>query len=103
MMNRRRVLGTMSLSLLAAPVNAGAQQQARKVYRIGWLASARVPADIATFRERLRALGWPEGENVAIVERYAGANTEPFSTLATELAREQVDVIVTFGSARLPR
>lgn len=94
-----RLVRALVLALLAVWAAAEAQRPAGKVYRIGWLAPARVPSDVATFRERLRALGWVEGENVSTVERYSEGNSERFPTFAAELVDAKVDVIVTTGTS----
>lgn len=58
-----------------------------------------MPPDITTFRERLRALGWVEGENVSTVERYSEGRSERFPSLAAELVDAKLDVIVTTGTS----
>src|SRR4029077_18914548 len=74
-------------------------QQTRKVWRIGFLS---LNSDIepykrwhAAFREGLRKLGYVEGDNVIIEPRYAAGQVERLSTLAAELVRLKVDVLVT--------
>jgi putative ABC transport system substrate-binding protein len=94
--NRRAFLTALGGSLLAAPLAAEAQHASR--VRIGWLAVARVPSDVATFRERLRALGWVEGENVSTEERYSEGKSERAPSLAADLVRAKVDVIVAIGT-----
>ncbi|HKS95377.1 MAG TPA: ABC transporter substrate-binding protein, partial [Terriglobia bacterium] len=69
-------------------------------YRIGWLSnSSRSPADpsIKDFQQGLRDLGYTEGKNFVIETRYASGNAERLPELAGELARLQLDVIVTSG------
>ena len=95
-MSRRAFLAALGGSLLAAPLAAEAQHASR--VRIGWLALARVPSDVAIFRERLRALGWVEGENVSTEERYSEGKGERFPSLAAGLVRAKVDVIVAIGT-----
>jgi len=95
--NRRAFLAALGGSLFA-PLAAQAQHAGKVRIRIGWLALARVPSDVATFRERLRALGWVEGENASTEERYAGGNGERFPPLAADLVRAKVDVIVAIGT-----
>ena len=60
------------LALGAAPLVADAQQAG--VPRIGFL-SATSPSDrpplLDAFRQRLRELGWVEGQNIVIDYRYA--------------------------------
>jgi putative ABC transport system substrate-binding protein len=88
---------TLALSLLAAPLGAEAQQ-AGKVPRIGFISMWAGPSDNAqldAFRQGLRALGYVEGQNVALEIRYAGDRFEKLPDLAAELVRLKVDVIVT--------
>src|SRR5438876_1281183 len=96
MMNRRWFLRTMSVSLLAAPLAADAQQ-AGKVPRIGFL-SVTSPSDrpplLDAFRQRLRELGWVEGQNIVIDYRYAEGRVDRLPDLAAELVRLKVDLIV---------
>src|SRR5215475_4819083 len=54
---------------------------------------------IAAFIRRLGELGWTEGKNVIIEYRWADARSERYSEIAAELARLNVDVIVTWASA----
>ena len=100
MMNRRRFLRTLSASLLAAPLAADAQQ-AGKVPRIGFL-SLTSPSDrpplLDAFRQRLRELGWVEGQNIVIDYRYAEDRVDRLPDLAAELVRLKVDLIVSWGT-----
>src|SRR5262245_6253306 len=84
------------VSLLAAPLAADAQQ-AGKVPRIGFL-SLTSPSDrphlLDAFRQRLRELGWVEGQNIVIDYRYAEDRVDRLPDLAAELVRLKVDLIV---------
>ncbi len=99
MITRRTFVASLAGGLLAAPLAAEAQQT-KKVWRIGFLS---LNADIeepykrwdAAFREGLRKLGYVEGDNVNIEQRYAAGRVERLSTLAAELVRLKVDVLVT--------
>ena len=87
----------LTLALLAAPLEAGAQQTG-KVPRIGWLGGpTRESAEAFTreFRQGLKDLGWVEGKNVVIEWRFAGGMAERLPDLAAELVRLRVDLIVT--------
>jgi len=108
--NSRRPIAILAAVLLVvgAPLATGAQQTG-KVWRIGFLS---LNSDIepykrwhAAFRDGLRKLGYVEGENVIIEHRYAGGQVERLSTLAAELVRLKVDVLVTSpaGSALFAR
>ncbi len=87
------LIGTLVLGLLAAPLPAEAQQ-AGKVYRIGWLARSRVHEG---FRQRLRELGYIEGQNLIIEWRSAKGKRDLYPELAAELVRLKVDLIFTVG------
>src|SRR5437016_13550083 len=72
MISRRGFIGTMAVGLLAAPLAAEGQQQVGKLWRIGVLMSLYSPdADPPqALRQRLRDLGYVEGQNLVIDWRY---------------------------------
>ncbi len=92
----------MALALLAAAHPAEAQQ-AGKVYRIGFLTGASPGGTfklrLAAFRQGLQELGYVEGENILIDERYAAGRRENLPKLAAELVRLKPDIIVTHGGS----
>ena len=100
MSSRKPFIVVLSLSLLAAPVTAGAQPP-RKVPRIGYLVLAplleKPSPERAAFLEALSELGYVEGKTVSIEYRSAGWNAELLPDLAEELVRLNVDAIVTGG------
>jgi ABC-type uncharacterized transport system substrate-binding protein len=55
----------------------------------------------AAFVQRLRELGWIEGQTIAIEYRWAEGRSERFAEIATELVRLKVNAIVTTGGAVL--
>jgi putative tryptophan/tyrosine transport system substrate-binding protein len=72
-------------------------QQSKKVTRIGYLSSVSQTADSyrrEAFRQGLYALGYVEGQNIAIEYRYADGELSRFPGLADELIELKVDVIV---------
>ena len=85
----------LTLSLLVVPLAATAQEA--KVYRIGYLSSAnpRSTAFFQAFEQRLRELGYLEGQNLAIEYRNAEGQLDRLPGLAAELVRLNVNVIVT--------
>ena len=99
-MERRAFIGTLACGLLAAPLAAGAQPVG-KVPRVGFLrvtsASDRPPL-LDAFRQRLRELGWVEGQNIVIDYRYAEDRVDRLPDLAAELVRLKGDVIVSLGT-----
>jgi len=106
----RRTVGcivALVLSLLAAPYVAAAQQRG-KVPQIGWLAGraiaeAAAPGDSEAFLHGLRELGYVEGQNLLMVRRDAAGQLDRLPTLAAELVRLPVDVIVTTGGVPATR
>ncbi|HMH48856.1 MAG TPA: ABC transporter substrate-binding protein [Candidatus Acidoferrum sp.] len=103
MMNRRAFLRTLSAGLLAAPLAAEAQQAGR-VPRIGFL-SLTSPSDrpplLDAFRQRLRELGWVEGQNIVIDYRYAEGRVDRLPDLAAELVRLKVDLIIASAGTQV--
>jgi putative ABC transport system substrate-binding protein len=98
-MDRRAFISGITVAVLAAPLDAGAQQPG-KVYRIGFL-SPRSSSDVgrlAAFRQGLRELGYVEGQNIAIESRWAEGEYGRLPGLAAELVRLKVDVIVTYAA-----
>ena len=90
-------LVTLTLSLLAAPLAADAQQPGH-VARIGYL-RGRAPDLPDPFRQGLHELGYVEGQHIVIESRNAEGREERLPALAVELARLPVDVLVTQGLA----
>ena len=52
---------------------------------------------MAAFRQGLRELGYVEGKNIVIEERYGEGRLERMPELAEELVGFKADVIVTHG------
>jgi putative ABC transport system substrate-binding protein len=100
MIRRVALVAVLAMSLLAAPLAADAQP-AGGVPRIGFL-GVTSPSDrpplLDAFRQRLRELGWVEGQNIVIDYRYAEDRVDRLPDLAAELVRLKVDVIVSFGT-----
>jgi putative ABC transport system substrate-binding protein len=89
-------------ALLLAFCTAVDAQQPQKIFKIGRL-GAGSPSDplskagYAAFEDGLRELGWIDGKNVAIENRWV---SEPkiAAKVAAELAQLKVDVLVAVGS-----
>ena len=85
--------------LMMAPLVTEAQQAA-KVARIGILRIGSPPDPFdAAFRQGLHELGYTEGRNISIEYRWAEGRPERLPTLAAELVRLKVDIIVAGGPA----
>ncbi len=100
-MNKQITCVGLSAMLFALCSSADAQQ-ARKIFRIGFLSAtspSTIPARLEAFRQGLRDLGYVEGKNIIIDYRYAEGKLDRVPGLAAELVRLKVDVIVAGGSA----
>jgi len=100
-MDRRAFVSGVTLGLLTAPL-AGEGQQAERIYRIGFLStrsSSMLGLPLTAFKQKLRDLGYVEGRNLVIEYRWAGGKAggkyERLPTLARELVRLKVELIVT--------
>ena len=93
------LISTLVLGMLAEPLPIEAQQ-AGKVYRIGYLSQDSAKRDkrlLAAFKQGLRDLGYLEGKNILIEERYSERKRHRLPALAAELVRLKVDIIVAAG------
>ena len=100
MIDGRAFLSTMAGNLLAAPLAAQAQQSG-KTYRIGFVEAGAPSANqhfLDAFKRGLRELGYVEGQNITIEERWAEGRNERFPALLAELVRLKVDLIVSWGT-----
>lgn len=106
-MNRRTAGLALLLGVLdfGALPRAAAAQQAAKVRRVGYLSTPTresVERGVDAFVRQLRELGWVEGENLIIEYRWAEGDVTRLPTLAAELIRDNVELIVApAGSAAL--
>ncbi len=87
------------LGMLSGALTADAQSPG-KVLRIGTLLSGTRPSTPDwkqrwPFVQGLRELGWVEGQNIVIEDRWAEGRTDRLHALAAELVRLNVDVILT--------
>jgi putative ABC transport system substrate-binding protein len=85
--------------LLATAVIAEAQQPA-KISKIGWLGigTASSTARYEEFRRALRDLGYVEGKNIIFEYRSADNKLDRLPSLAEELVRLKVDLLITRGT-----
>jgi putative ABC transport system substrate-binding protein len=95
-MNRRAFISSISLPVLLAAAGAFAQGTA-KVRRVGFLLSASAvvyPQIHEALRQGLRQEGYVDGQNVTIILRAAEGVADRLPSLAAELAKQGVEVII---------
>ncbi|MGH8069422.1 MAG: ABC transporter substrate binding protein [Candidatus Entotheonellia bacterium] len=95
--------GMLALVLLIVPLAAHAQAPT-KVYRIGFVRLGTASAgasDNEAFTQRLRELGYTEGQNLVIEWRFAQSQLERVPALVAELVQLQVDCLVVGGTAAI--
>jgi putative ABC transport system substrate-binding protein len=103
---RKKVTVLILCSVLFAFWSSADAQQAKKVFRIGYLSntdSGREFTRAEAIRLALRERGYIEGQNIAIEYRYAEQKLDRLPELATELVHVKVDIIVTAGGTRTVR
>ena len=98
-MDRRSFISTVAGAVLAAPLGAEAQPVG-KVYRVGFLDMFTVSGPSPNwdaFMQRLREAGYVEGQNLNIERRSAEGKAERLPSLAGDLVRLGVSLIITSG------
>ena len=97
-MRRRDLILLLGGAPIAWPLFARAQSSAKR-WRVGLLDYGRAEAYRVrlwgVFRQRLRELGYVEGDNITFVPRWADGRADRLPALAAELIKLEVDVITT--------
>jgi putative ABC transport system substrate-binding protein len=99
-LERRGFITLLCGAVAGWPVTTSAQQ-ATRIFRIGFLGATSASSwasRVEAFRLGLRDLGYVEGKNIFIEFRWAEEKYDELPALATELVRQNVDVLVTFGT-----
>lgn len=103
MKRRRLLLGAVGTTVTAVGVTALVENALRpgasapEVVRIGILSGGFLPENLDAFRQGLRDHGWVEGQNIAIVQRDSGGDTDRLPGEARELVALGVRLIVATG------
>lgn len=96
-MRRRDLLLGASVAVLAS--NPAMTEV--KTPRIGFVQAGSRPENqnlLDAFRDGLSALGWADGSNVAILDRWADGRTEQLPAIVEELLGSGVTILVTGGT-----
>jgi putative ABC transport system substrate-binding protein len=98
-MQRRQFITLVGGSAAIWALAAQAQQTSRisKIFRVGILANEKWPP-LRGLQDGLRDLGYVEGQNLELVQRYAEGQPTRNTALAAELVGLPVDIIVTWGT-----
>jgi putative ABC transport system substrate-binding protein len=73
---------------------AARAQETARVYRIGFVSPFAPAPSIKAFRQGLRELGYVEGKNLVLEQRYAEGKIERLPGLFAELLRLKIDVLM---------
>ena len=82
--------------LLASAVAPAADESAR-VFRVGFVTSqspSTAPNGVTAFRDRLRELGYIQGENLVIEARWSGDRYDRLPALVDEVIARKVDILL---------
>ena len=98
-MKRKITVFTLCAMLFALCGSVDAQQTG-KVPRIGFLDTSTASGSavlVEAFRQGLSKLGWIEGKNITIEDRFSDQKLDRLPELAADLVRLKVDLIVVGG------
>jgi len=105
-MKRREFLGWLAgaaTSIIGRQPARAQQSASSSVPLIGFLSSRAVRTEanlVAAFLLGLKEQGYTEGQNVTVEYRWAEGRYEQLPTLAADLVRRRVEVLVTAGGAQ---
>jgi putative ABC transport system substrate-binding protein len=98
-MRRREFITLIGSGAAAWPIAASAQQQGQRPALIGWLClQSRETGEhlLVALKEGLATLGWKEGTQFVVEERWADGQVGRLQPLAEELAATKPKIIVAF-------
>src|SRR5262245_7645507 len=101
-MKRASTPAILTAVMLFAVAAVAEAQQSTNIPRIGYVANTApdTPNNLA-FRRGLRDLGYIEGKNIQVEDRYAGGKADRIPSLVAELVQLKVDVLVSPVSAAI--
>jgi putative ABC transport system substrate-binding protein len=104
-MRRREFIRWLAAIVAAWPLRVRAQPSRKRVVAVLMPypeSDAEVRARLAAARDEMRKLGWSEGENLHVEERWTGDNLARIEADAAELIRLEPDVILVTGGRVVP-
>jgi len=96
-MDLRTFVNVVLTTMMPAPLAASAQT-ATTVRRIGMLSSGTLLQADQEDDAASRGVGWVEGKNLLVERRSANGRSELLRSLAEELVRLKIEIIVTSGT-----
>ena len=92
----------LGVAVLSSPL-APAAEPAKRLVRVGFVSSQSPSSPISKryqqeFWDRLRELGWVEGQNLVIEVRWAEGRIDRFPALMAELVARRVDILICSGT-----
>ena len=100
-MTRRIVLLALATLVVLGSPPSRAAEPLQRVVRLGFVgpgSASTAPRGIAAFWERLRELGYIEGQNLITEARWAEGRYDRFPALMAEVIGRKVDVLITYGT-----
>jgi putative ABC transport system substrate-binding protein len=88
-------------TLILAALHAQAAEPEKRTVRLGFvnpLSESALPSAVAHFWDRLRDLGWVEGDNVVVERRSAEGQVARLPAIMHEVVGRRLDVLVTSGT-----
>jgi putative ABC transport system substrate-binding protein len=89
----------LSLTLVALAVGAQSTQRVHRIGFLGQMSPSDYSSQITALRQGLRDTGYEDGANLLIEYRWAEGRLGRLPSLATDLVRSKVDLIVVDGMA----
>ena len=94
-LNRRTFLGA---AVAAVSLPGVALAQADRIRRIGWLDFSSSSENLGIFQQSMAARGWTKGKTFTLEYRGGEGRTARLATVAAELVRLPVDILVAPGT-----
>jgi ABC-type uncharacterized transport system substrate-binding protein len=94
-------LAAAAAAVLISPLAGHAADPAQKVVRVGFVdpqSPSTSPRGLSAFWERLRELGYVDGQNLVVEARSAEGRAERLPALMNEVIARKVDVLVTWST-----